>query len=185
MQSSVMKKFVDLKITLTKRTVTPRTFILMWNPAISSYTMERFNDDIEELADGWDLDDFDWSVRDWQRLQPGDRFYLVKVGDGNTGIVMSGVFTDEPYQGEDWSGKGREVYYAKMHIDVMLHPDRSPILRTEQLMAACPEFDWTKGSSGQLIDEALAKRVYDLWSQFLQDNSDVFRPRAVLNLSNE
>ena len=174
----------NIKFTLNKRSHSPRTFILMWNPAISSYTMERFDNDIEELADGWDLDDFDWSVRDWQQLEPGDRFYLVKVGDGNTGIVMSGIFTEEPYEGEDWSGRGRTVYYAKMHIDVMLHPDRSPILTTEQLLATCPEFDWTNGSSGQLLDEEVAKRVYALWSQFLQENGDIFKPRAVINDSN-
>lgn len=67
---------------------------------------------------------------------------------------------------------------------LMLHPDRSPIPTTEQLLAACPEFDWTKGSSGQLLDEEVAKRVYALWSQFLQENGDIFKPRAVINDSN-
>ena len=35
---------------------------------------------------------------------------------------MSGEFTSEPYHGEDWSGKGREVFYMDMDIKEMIHP---------------------------------------------------------------
>lgn len=52
------------------------TVILMWNPAISSYKIEQFK---EELAafdnpDMW----YNWSVYDWQNSHEGDRFLSCK-----------------------------------------------------------------------------------------------------------
>ena len=37
--------------------------------------------------------------------------------DATTGICMVGTFASEPYQDEDWSGKGRVTYYADLDID--------------------------------------------------------------------
>ena len=70
-----------------------QTFILMWNPAISSATMEYHQYCIENF----DNESFNWSVYEWEKAHEGDRFYLVRVGEGKTGIVMSGIFTSEPY----------------------------------------------------------------------------------------
>ena len=39
---------------------------------------------------------------------------MLKVGNGNTGIVMSGIIVSQPYKDEDWSGKGRDVRYVRM-----------------------------------------------------------------------
>ena len=98
---------IEIKV---ERMRMPKTFILMWNPSISSYTMERFDEDLIEMANGWDLEYFNWSVWDYENAQEGDAFYMVKVGPGSKGVVMSGVFTSDPYQDEDWSGKGRKVF---------------------------------------------------------------------------
>ena len=43
-----------------------------------------------------------------------DEFFMVRVGEGNTGLFAAGRFTSEPFKDEDWSGKGREVYYMQM-----------------------------------------------------------------------
>jgi hypothetical protein len=60
---------------------------------------------------------------------------MVKVGPGTNGIVMSGIFTSEPYQDKDWSGKGRKVFYMDMQINEMIHPDKCPILTSDKLAA--------------------------------------------------
>lgn len=79
------------------------TVILMWNPSFSSYKMTQFEEELEGFLneDVW----FNWSVYDWQNSHDGDRFFLVRVGQGNTGIVMSGYFSSDPYRDEDWAGK--------------------------------------------------------------------------------
>lgn len=138
------------------------TFILMWNPAISSVKMEEFCNYIEDPSQ-----DMNWSVWDHKELSHGDRFFLVKVGEGRTGIVASGTFWGEPWQDEDWSSKGREVYYANMEAEVLIHPDSEHLIATEQLQALIPDFDWTGGHSGRLLTEEQATRLEVFWMEHL------------------
>ncbi|MBR5432616.1 MAG: hypothetical protein IK119_09620, partial [Bacteroidales bacterium] len=63
-----------------------KTFILEWRPAISSYKMEKFEDEFKHFDEAW----FNWSVWDWKDLQEDDEFYMIKCGEGVTGIVMHG-----------------------------------------------------------------------------------------------
>ena len=154
------------------------TFILMWNPGISSYTMERFENDLVEMVEFGPVEDLDWNLRDWEQAGEGDRFFMVRVGEGTTGIVMSGCFSTEPYEGEDWSGKGRQLHYMGLEIESMIHPERSPIITPEQLAAAIPGFDWTGGPSGRILDAASAEKLEQLWKEYLDNNRDIFEPRA-------
>lgn len=149
----------------------PRTFILEWRPAISSYKMENFEEEFEHLDDAW----FNWSVWEWQDLVPGDEFFMIKCGEGVTGIVMHGFFDSEPYQGEDWSGKGREVYYADLDPDTMIHPDRCPLLTTEALEEVMPDFQWNGGHSGRVLPGEYAIKLRAMWQEYLAKNKDLFK----------
>ena len=104
------------------------TIILFWNPDISSYTIERLREDLSNYAHVGN-----WSVWEHDKAHKGDRFFMVRCGKGQTGICMSGRFRSEPYQDEDWSGKGREVYYMDLMADTVIDPDLLPILSTELL----------------------------------------------------
>ena len=152
---------LNIKLSIEKRKDYARnTFILRWNPAISSYTMARLDSDMEDWAKGyWNEDDFDWSIYEWQKAHRGDRFFMVRVGDGNTGIMAAGRFTSEPYKGEDWSGKGREVYYMQMEFEAVFHPERADIIGTEELERELPDIDWRKGHSGQMLNKESAERL--------------------------
>ena len=170
-----MKPIVEIKIEKDRK---QNTVILMWNPSISSYTMDRFVADLYALADGWDFYGFNWRIWEHDKARDGDKFFMVKVGPGTNGIVMSGEFTSEPYQEEDWSGKGREVFYMDMEPKEMIHPDRCPLLTSEELAKEIPDFVWNKGHSGQLLTEEQADKLQELWDKYLNDNSVIFAPRA-------
>ena len=58
----------------------------------SSYTMERFEDDLRDMTDGRTPEDFNWSVWDYENVKEGDKFFMVKVGPGTNGVVISGIF---------------------------------------------------------------------------------------------
>lgn len=88
---------------------------------------------------------------------------MVKVGPGTNGIVMSGEFTSDPYQGEDWSGKERQVFYMDMELKEMIHPGICPLLTSEELAREIPDFVWTGGHSGQLLTEEQAVKLQELW----------------------
>ncbi|MBR1544121.1 MAG: hypothetical protein IJ626_04425, partial [Muribaculaceae bacterium] len=87
-----------------------KTYVLMWNPAISSITLDAHNENIPEIMTEY----FNWSVYEYQEAKKGDRFVMVRCGTGKTGLVMSGIFDSNPYQSGDWSGRGRTVYYMDL-----------------------------------------------------------------------
>ena len=150
------------------------TIILMWNPAISSFAM----DDFKEMMADPTFGDYNWSVWDWKKAHCGDRFLMVRVGEeglhgkGN-GVVMSGYLTSEPYRGGDWSGKGREVYYMDFQPDYIFDTEKVETLTDDFLMEAFPQFDWTKGHSGQCLDTELAGLVEECWEKAVMKNQDL------------
>ena len=152
-----------------------KTYILFWNPAISSYKLDDFQEKMSEL----EYNNLNWSVWEHEKASCGDRFFMVRCGEGKTGICMSGYFASDPYKGEDWSGKGRDVYYMDLDPEVMLHPDYCTILTTEKLCQSIPDFDWTGGSSGRLLDVGPAEQLEILWKGFLEANEEIFATRAV------
>lgn len=157
------------------------TFLLRWNPAISSYTMKRLDEDIEEWADGYWPQDFDWSVYEWERAKEGDKFFMVRVGEGNTGIFAAGRFTSDPYEGEDWTGKGRKTYYMRMEFEAVFHPERTDIIPTEALKRELPNIDWQRGYSGEMVDSETADRLELMWRDHIWRNKTVYLPRAAKN----
>ncbi len=140
-----------------------KTFILEWRPSISNYKMEHFNEDFRYLEYG----EFNWSVWDWAKARSGDNFYLVKCGEGATGIVMKGFFLSDPYPADDWSGRGRDVHYMDMRPTFMVHPSCSAgLLTTEMLDAAIPGFQWNGGHSGRLLDADSSRKLAFLWEEY-------------------
>lgn len=146
------------------------TFIIMWNPDISDWKMDGFESSLCHFDDV----EVNWAIYDYKKAKVGDRFFMVKCGEGNTGIVMSGFISSKPYKDEDWSGKGREVYYVKMDLGTMIHPDREEILTTEKLEEAIPDFDWSGGHSGRLLDKISAGKLELLWKAYVNENELMF-----------
>ena len=173
---------LDIKLSINKKVESQHnTFILKWNPAISPYTMEQLDNDMADWANDWWSDNFDWNVYEWQKAHEGDRFFMVRVGDGNTGIFAAGRFTSEPYKGEDWSGKGREVYYMRMEFEAVFHPERSEIITTEELEHELPHLNWQDNRSGHMLNKDDAVRVELMWRDFVGRNKFMLLPRAVKN----
>ena len=140
-----------------------KTYVLMWNPAVSSIKMEDHVDSIPNLLTG----NFNWSVYEYQEAKKNDRFVLIRCGEGNTGLVMSGIFDSNPYQSGDWSSKGRTVFYMDMTPNFIIDTEEAEIITTKQLQDAVPSFDWSGGHSGRLLTEEQAKQLEKLLAQYL------------------
>lgn len=150
------------------------TFILKWNPAISSYSMDRFHNDFsfykKPIAEDDGPWDFNWSVWDHELAHDGDRCFMLRVGDGeNNGIVMSGVLSSEPYEDIDWSGKGRRTFYMDVDFDLVADPVSDKVLPTAVLCEHLPQIEWTKGHSGVRIEPDAALALEKLWYDHLKD----------------
>ena len=154
------------------------TVILFWNPDISSFKYDDWESSIRNI----NTETFNWSVWEHEKARKGDKFYLVKCGgESNNGICMSGHFISDPYLGEDWSGKGREVYYMDMKIDVAINPKYFPVLTSEELQKVFPDFDWTGGHSGRILPNIYSPD--SLWRKFIENNLRVFEQQTYLDPS--
>lgn len=147
-----------------------QTFILMWNPAISSTTIHNHIDSIPNIDD-WE---FNWSIYEWEKAKLGDRFFMVCIGGGNTGIVMSGIFISEPYSDRDWNRvrKNKEIHYMDMKPNFIVNPETMPIITTAQLQEAIPDFEWAKGHSGTLLTDAQARKLEEVFAGYLHTVED-------------
>lgn len=73
------------------------------------------------------------------------------------------------------------MFYMDMEFKEMIHPDRCPLLTSEELAKVIPDFVWTGGHSGQLLTEEQADKLLELWDKYLDDNAVIFAPRAARN----
>ena len=146
--------------------------ILKWNPAISSYSMSRFLNDIS-----WGEPESDWSIHEYEKVKTGDRFFMLKVGAGTCGIVAAGTITSDPEQDADWSGRGRKVYYADYTCEFMVNPETLPILESRFLENNISGFDWHGGHSGVILNATQAEVLDRLYSKYLHDHAALFAER--------
>lgn len=152
-----------------------KTFILKWNPAISSVSMDDMKWAVEDAWNSLDSD-FNWSVFEWEKAEKGDRVFMLRVGRGKVGIMASGWFASDPYEGDDWRGTDEKRHYADILFDVMIYPQRNKILDTKTLQAEIPSVDWKGGHSGVVISEEEATQLESVWKRFLTENEDLFEP---------
>ena len=143
-----------------------RTFILFWNPAISNWKPN----DYRRAIDNDDLEEFVWPVWDHEIIQYGDRFFMARCGEGNTGIFACGHFSSIPFIGDDCSEKGCEVHYAELDMDILIDTEQGPILSTEMLQEEMPDFEWSCGHSGRLLQSGYTDKLEQLWASFLAEH---------------
>lgn len=139
------------------------TFILMWNPNTSGPSLEEYINSIKDFYNA----DFSRKIYDWKSAKMDDRFFLVKVGEGNTGVVMSGVLRSQPYQ--ESSEKGRKSYYIELKPTLMLNPETAPMLTIEDLETSVPDFMWRGGYSGRLLTHEQAKALEVRFATYLKE----------------
>lgn len=159
-----------------------RTLLLFWDPSISHYSMGDFEDDLREISLKYDFDPLDWGISNPKDIRQGIDFCIVKIGEGNCGIVMSGlVLSDSRYD-------DRNVRYCRRNyktdcdvilgVSEMYHPDRSEIITLEQLQAALPDIPLDGSWKEFLLDEDHSRSLFELKAGFISDHPDIFEPKA-------
>ncbi len=144
----------------------PKTYLLRWNPAISSFKHDDYRDVLSKYPDGFS--GMNWSVYEWEEAHKGDNFYMLRTGDNMAGIVFRGVFTSEPYSDDDWAGKGKQRYYMDMDCYDCMPAAQKPLVSLEELEKALPDIDWRRGHSGQLLSKEDANRLDELWNRLMK-----------------
>lgn len=147
-----------------------KTFLLRWNPAISSFKEE----DLKHLVKHYPFAPLNWSVYDYQQANAWDSFYMMRVGDNCPGIIMSGCFSSNPKKAQDWSGKGRPTFYCDLSIVYVADPSTMPYIPLSVLQKEIPEYDWASGHSGVLLEKSVEKKLQTLWQRLAEENEPLF-----------
>lgn len=140
-----------------------KTYLLRWNPTISSFRLDDYREASTQCPNGFHMN---WSIYEWENAHEGDRFYMLRTGDEYAGIVFCGIFTSEPYPGDDWAGRGKQRYYIDIDCFGCESPGQKPSLDVETLEHSLPNIDWRRGHSGELLSEVDAEKLYELWNGF-------------------
>lgn len=153
------KMFDSVKGTIIEK---PKTYLMRWNPAISAFTLDEYMNCFNQFDGCWCMD---WSIWEWSNAKKGDRFFMLREGDGvNSGIVFRGIFTSLPYEDNDWRGSKEKRHYIKLDCWDASLPGEEAKLTLEELEAYIPEINWSKGHSGQLLTDLQADKIESLWN---------------------
>lgn len=147
------------------------TFLMRWNPSISSFTLDLYRSILEQCDQNGSVGFFlDWSIYEHDQAAEGDQYYMLRLGDDHAGVVFRGSFLSDPYPGEDWAGKGRSRYYVDMTAVHPVGADDPARIPIERLQQALPAIDWTRGHSGVLLTSDQTAVLDALWAEaFAED----------------
>lgn len=145
------------------------TFLLAWNP-------RRWNEwegGLVQLAGRTALGrpvDVQWSAGSTQRIEPGDRVFLLRTGEDPRGIVGAGRATSAVRKQPHWDPELRERGALSNVVDVrferLLDPDaeRPLDVRAHEALAEIPS---TPAVSGFQLGAEAAAVLERLWSEHL------------------
>ncbi len=135
------------------------TFILRWNPAVSSYKMEDHKKICEQIKREPVF--YNWSVREWQNLNAGDAFVLLQVGTDNDGITMIGKFISNAYESDSWRKDGTKIHYADIQIFYACDLSEKRSFNAKYFENKFPNIKWHGGHSGEKISEQDNEKLID------------------------
>jgi len=137
-------------------------FLFGWNPV--KFKWADIDADIEKLKNTGKFTD-NWSVASHKSIKPGDRAYIVRLGQEPRGIFASGVISSEPYLA---MRNGRHYHRINIDLDVLLNPDKERILTFDILKTGnLAEQNWAPQASGISIRPQLVDELEGVWLNFL------------------
>jgi 5-methylcytosine-specific restriction enzyme A len=150
------------------------TFLFTWNPV--KFDWGDINANIEEIEkSGYTM--LHWANISYRNVKPGDRAFLMRLGEEPKGIIGSGVIKDGAIPGRHWSGDNKVRYYAKIKFDTILHPDMEPLLSLKFLRSGkLGKFNWTPQASGIEIPAAYVDELETAWFNFLGSQYSLNNP---------
>lgn len=127
------------------------------------------------------------NVRTNKDIEPND-FLMYLVNKGEQIIVTCDEFPSVKFGNHHKAIRGIEVNQEdngyevrvcsfssvadyELFPNVILNPDKSPMVTTRQLQKAIPSFDWSGGHSGRMLSPEEALAIETIWADFINNNA--------------
>src|SRR5258707_13129156 len=150
------------------------TYLFVWNP--NKWKWTTLEQSICQLEDTGKVSE-EWSVASHKTIRPGDRAFLARVGVNPKGIFAAGLVATSPFLSRHWSGKDKDVFRVIIEFDVLLNPEKDPILTLDILKTgSMAAQNWTPQSSGISIRPELVDELEAVWFDFLITQDIRFNP---------
>jgi 5-methylcytosine-specific restriction protein A len=150
------------------------SYLFAWNP--TKWNWKNLEDAVQQLAEGGNHSEM-WSCRSYKTIKPGDRAFIVKLGTEPKGIFASGIITTYPFLAQHWSGENRLVQRVMIEFDVLLNPEKDPILDLDILnLGMLSKQTWTPQSSGISIKSEVVDELEGVWFDFLKTHRFRYHP---------
>ena len=141
----------------------PKTYLLRWNPSVSSFTEKDFDECVGNMVHG--MFRMNWSIHEWEEARRGDWFYMMRTGDDKAGIAFCGQFVSDPYPADDWAGSTKRRMYVDLVCMNPVEPGAKPDVSLEWLQKEISAFEWAKGHSGVLLPDDVVEKLDKLWDE--------------------
>jgi 5-methylcytosine-specific restriction protein A len=167
----------------TLKNTTANTYLFVWNPEVWKWI--HLEQSIEQLQKTGSVTEA-WSCSSHKKVKPGDRAFLMKVGKSPKGIMASATIISNPFFSEFRSGEDKAVPRMRviLDFDVLLNPDKEPILTLERLKTSNLEKQqWTPQSSGISVRTEHIDELEAVWFDFLKTQN--IRHNPYLAFDNE
>ncbi len=149
-------------------------YLFVWNP--NNWNWTDLEQNIDELQNTGRVT-VKWSCLSHKSIRPGDRAFLAKVGSNPRGIFASGRVVSEPFLSKHWSGENKDIPRVLIEFDVLLNPDKEPILTLEHLdKGNLANQMWTPQASGISIKAEAVEELEEEWFMFLRSQNIRFNP---------
>jgi 5-methylcytosine-specific restriction protein A len=163
-----------------------KTYLLAWNPR--RWIWDNIAQMSEDVKTGMVVYDR-WSSGVSKRLQKGDRFFLIRLGEEPRGIFASGSIVKGSFEDLHWEKEksllGETTNYVEIRYDTLINPDTDPVLPRDLLnMPPLSEMHWDTQMSGVHIPENVAAELEILWNNF-RNSIDFKFPEEVDQIQEE
>src|SRR5687767_8636905 len=137
------------------------TYLFIWNP--QRWDWYYIEESIKEVRQTGKTEER-WSCGNTKSIRAGDRFFLMKLGTEPKGIIAAGYVKSNIFLAKHWSGSNKEMNCVLLDFDVLLNPDKEPILSLETLNAGgLVKQMWTPQASGISIRPELVYELEAVW----------------------
>lgn len=142
-----------------------KTFLFAWNPNKWNWTtLEKSIEQIEQTGRATEK----WSVISHKKIQPGDRAFLMRLGEEPKGIMAAGFVATPPFLSKHWSGEDKLVNRVLIDFEVILNPEKELLLSLDLIkQGSLAKVNWTPQSSGIEINPEVTDELEAIWFDFL------------------
>lgn len=150
------------------------TYLLVWNP--KRWKWGAIDDEVKQV-DKNGVCSLRWSCGNTKGIQPGDRLFLIKVGTEPKGIIGSGFAKTPVYSDRNWNGKKGRTNYIEVDFEILLNPDKDPILTLDILKKGkLSNQTWTPQMSGISIKPDIVDKLESIWFEFISTKKIRYNP---------